>query len=43
MEDQEERALDDVGVPDEDELDDELIATGDIDLDDLEQGLERQL
>jgi ribonuclease HII len=43
MDDQEERALDDVGVPDEDELDDELTATGDIDLDDLEQGLERQL
>src|SRR5258705_8948547 len=43
MEDREERALDDVGVPDEDELDDELIATGDIDLDDLAQGLEERL
>lgn len=42
-EDLEPRALDDVGVPDEDDLDDETIAGAEIDLDDLEQGLERQL
>jgi len=43
MDDLEGRALDDVGVPDEDDLDDELIADADIDLDDLEYGLEQQL
>jgi hypothetical protein len=36
-------ALDDVGVPDEDDFDYEVVAGAEIDLDDLEQGLERQL
>jgi len=43
MDDVDRRALDDVGVPDEDDLDDELIAEADIDLGDLERGLEQQL
>jgi ribonuclease HII len=43
MDDLERRALDDVGVPDEDDLDDELITDADLDLDDLEHGLEQQL
>jgi ribonuclease HII len=42
MEDREQRALDDVGVPDEDYLEDEMIA-GDAALDDLENGLEERL
>jgi ribonuclease HII len=42
MEDREQRALDDVGVPDEDDLEDEMIA-GDSALDDLEHGLEERL
>ena len=37
------RVLDDVGVPDEDDLDDELIADADLDLNDIGQGLEQQL
>jgi ribonuclease HII len=41
-EDREQRALDDVGVPDEDDLEDEMIA-GDSALDDLEHGLEERL
>ena len=45
LEDLEQRALDDVGAPDEDDLDDEMIAEGDgeIVLDDLEQGMEERL
>jgi ribonuclease HII len=42
MEDREQRALDDVGVPDEDDLEDEMIA-GDAALDDLEKELEERL
>jgi ribonuclease HII len=42
MEDREERALDDVGVPDEDDLEDEMIAD-DAALDDLEKELEERL
>ena len=42
MEDREQRALDDVGVPDEDDLEDEMIV-GDSALDDLEHGLEERL
>ena len=42
MEDREQRALDDVGVPDEDDLEDEMIAR-DSALDDLEHGLEERL
>ncbi len=37
------RALDDVGVPDEDDFDYEIVAGAELGLDDLEQGLERQL
>ena len=36
-------ALDDVGVPDEDDFDYEVVAGAELGLDDLEQGLERQL
>src|SRR2546429_1897652 len=39
----EEWALDDVGVPDEEDLDDEMIAAVDLDLDDLSQRLEPEL
>lgn len=42
MEDREQRALDDVGVPDEDDLEDEMI-TDDAALDDLEKELEERL
>lgn len=42
MEDREQRALDDVGVPDEDDLEDEMI-TDDAALDDLEKELEKRL
>ena len=42
MEDREQRALDDVGVPDEDDLEDEMIA-GETALDDLEKRLEGRL
>src|SRR5438067_5851687 len=42
LDDLEEEALADVGVPDEDELDDELIADADLDIDELEDGLNRQ-
>jgi ribonuclease HII len=41
LDDLEERALDDVGIPDEDDLDEEI--TADLALDDLEQQLEREL
>jgi ribonuclease HII len=37
------RALDDVGVPDEDDFDYEIVAGAELGLDDLEQGLEREL
>jgi ribonuclease HII len=43
LEDTEQQVLDDVGLPDEDDLDDEMIVTADSDLDDLENGLEREL
>jgi ribonuclease HII len=43
LDDLEERALDDVGLPDEDDLDDEMMADADLVLDDLEQKLEREL
>ena len=39
----EERALDDVGVPDEDDFDYELVAGAELGFDDLEQELEREL
>jgi len=42
LEDLEQRALDDVGKPDEDDLDDEMIADG-IVMDDFEKGLEGRL
>jgi ribonuclease HII len=37
------RALDDVGVPDEDDFDYEIVAGAELGLDDLEQGLEQEL
>src|ERR1700681_1187061 len=37
------RALDDVGVPDEDDFDDEIVAAAELGFDDLEQELEREL
>jgi len=43
MEDREQRALDDVGVPDEDELDEGFISVGGLDIDELEEGLSREL
>jgi ribonuclease HII len=43
LDDLEERVLDDVGIPDEDELDDVMIADVDVELDDLEQKVEREL
>jgi len=43
MEDREQRALDDVGVPDEDELDEGFISVGGLDIDELEEGLTREL
>ncbi|HYU52430.1 MAG TPA: ribonuclease HII [Gemmatimonadaceae bacterium] len=43
LDDLDERALDDIGIPDEDDLDDEMMADADLDLDDLEQKLEREL
>jgi len=39
----EERALDDVGVPDEDDFDYEIVAGAELGFDDLEQELEREL
>jgi ribonuclease HII len=42
LEDLEQRALDDVGIPDEDELDDDLIA-GALDAEDVDAGLEERL
>src|SRR3954468_20396273 len=43
LEDLEQQALDDVGIPDEDELDDDLIAGADGDLDDVEPAIEERL
>jgi len=43
MEDREQRALDDVGVPDEDELDEGFISAGGLDIEELEEGLSREL
>src|SRR5256884_6913540 len=43
LEERDQRALDDVGVPDEEDLDDEMIAAVDLDLDDLSQRLEPEL
>jgi len=43
LEERAQRGLDDVGVPDEDDLDDQLIAEADLDIDVLEDGLSREL
>src|SRR2546430_14975795 len=43
LEERDQRALDDVGVPDEDDLDESVIADADLDIDELEDGLNRQL
>ena len=43
MEEREQVALDDVGVPDEDDLGAELVADADLDLQELEDGLGREL
>ena len=43
LDDSERQALDDVGVPDEDDLDDEMILAADGDLKELDAGLEREL
>jgi ribonuclease HII len=43
LDDSERQALDDVGMPDEDDLDDEMILAADGDLDELESGTEREL
>jgi ribonuclease HII len=43
LQDLEARALDDVGVPDEDDFDYEIVAGAELGLDDLEQGLEQEL
>jgi len=43
LDDSERQALDDVGVPDEDDLDDEMILAADGDLEELDAGLEREL
>src|SRR3954468_17279216 len=43
LDDLEQQALDDVGIPDEDELDDDLIAGADGDLDDVEPAIEERL
>jgi len=37
------RGLDDVGVPDEDDFDYDMVAGAELGLDDVEQGLEREL
>jgi ribonuclease HII len=42
MEDRDQRALDDVGVPDEDELDDTIVES-DLEIEELEDGLNREL
>src|SRR6185436_14066280 len=43
LDDSERQALDDVGVPDEDDLDDEMILAADGDLEERDAGLEREL
>lgn len=43
LDESERQALDDVGVPDEDDLDDEMILGADGELDEVESGLEREL
>ena len=43
LEDLEQRTLDDVGTPDEDDIDDGMIAGSDISVHDLEQELEERL
>jgi ribonuclease HII len=43
LEDLEQQALDDVGIPDEDDLDDEMIAGADVGLEDEDPGLEERL
>jgi len=43
IEESEQRSLDDVGIPDEDELDEEMIAEADLDIEDLEEKLGREL
>jgi ribonuclease HII len=43
LQDLEPRALDDVGVPDEDDFDDEIVPGAELDFDDLEQGLDPEL
>jgi ribonuclease HII len=43
IEENEQRGLDDVGIPDEGDLEDALIADADLALDDLEDGLSREL
>ena len=43
LEEIEQRALDDVGVPDEDDLDVEMISEADLEIDDLADGLSRDL
>jgi ribonuclease HII len=43
LEDLEQRALDDIGVPDEDDLGDDMIAAGDVYLGDQGRGLEERL
>ena len=43
LQDLEPRALDDVGVPDEDDFDDEIVSGAELDFDDLEQGLDPEL
>ena len=42
MEDIEQRALDDVGEPDEDEIDEEMIAEADLEIDEMADGLSRE-
>jgi len=43
MEEREQRALDDVGVPDEDEMNEEMISASGLDIEELDNGLSRQL
>jgi ribonuclease HII len=43
MEDRDQLALDDVGIPDEDDLDDGMMADADVALEDLEREVEREL
>ena len=43
LEDIERHALDDVGVPDEDEIDEQMIAEADLEIDEMADGLSREL